>query len=463
MAKRFLLGLFCVLSITIADVTVQAQDPCDGDACCVNPDTCVVTDKETLEAITVDEVIDVANCDVQLGAYVAGGDGVTGLAPEDYPTNLCGLSFSRNNVSPADSLNALDHQWLASRLTPKVVDFGAPVNTVFVFVAVDHGPLPEEGLEQTVWGSDSPDISNFPDGWTLASLTTVWKKGWEDPVVCQGQDNADDFTGQYSFLGEGFRYVATHADFSISIFNTPAHLNWSGSADSDLAVPGWQSSDDEIDAIGAPVCPPGTVVADAGADQVGILGQDICFNAANSTGRGLSFSWDLDGDKEIDTIGEEVCITCTDVADGEVTVFVTEVCDCSIPGSTCACVDSDTVHYSCTDQRPVCLGEPATDGCTFIIDGIEVPDQPCVGTPYRDVIHGTDGPDVISGLGGNDIIKGRGGDDLLCGDAGSDALHGNDDNDTLDGGDDHDNLQGNKGFDRCLNGENIKKGCEVVM
>ena len=170
-----------------------------------------------------------------------------------------------------------------------------------------------------------------------------------------------------------------------------------------------------LDALGAPVCPPGTVVADVGADQVGIVGQDICFNASNSTGTGLSFSWDLDGDKEIDTIGEEVCITCTEVADGEVTVFVTEVCDCSVAGSTCACVDSDTALFSCTDNRPLCLGEPPTDGCTFIVDGIEVPDQPCIGTPKRDVIFGTDGPDVISGLGGNDIIKGRGGDDSCAG------------------------------------------------
>ena len=140
------------------------------------------------------------------------------------------------------------------------------------------------------------------------------------------------------------------------------------------------------------------------------------------------------------------------------------------PGNGEECDDGNTEDgdgCSSICQRevigPLCLGEPATDGCTFIIDGIAVPDQPCVGTPDRDVIFGTDGPDVISGLGGNDIIKGRGGDDLLCGDAGRDNLHGNDGNDTLDGGDNHDNLQGNKGFDTCLNGENIKKGCEVVM
>ena len=65
------------------------------------------------------------------------------------------------------------------------------VNTAIVFVAVDHAPFPEEGIESTVWGSDSCDIANFPTGWTLATLTTIYAKGWEDPVGCQGQDNAD--------------------------------------------------------------------------------------------------------------------------------------------------------------------------------------------------------------------------------------------------------------------------------
>lgn len=142
-----------------------------------------------------------------------------------------------------------------------------------------------------------------------------------------------------------------------------------------------------------------------------------------------------------------------------------------------------------------CLGVSATEGCTVN----NVPGQLCVGTPDRDVIHGTDGPDVIIGREGNDIIKGFGGDDIICGDAGGDSikggdgmdlidgaegddnlrggdaddeltggpgddsLKGNDGDDFLDGGeeDTQDRLNGGKGFDTCNDGERIKT-CELV-
>lgn len=217
----------CVMVLFVTAVgTAQAQDPCAGNACCVNPATCVVTDKETLAALTVDEVI---SENFTLGTYCTGGNGGTGIAP--CPIGICGLNYCGTGEPPGTALNSLDHHWLQSATIPKVVDFGSPVNTVFVFVAVDHGPFPEEGIESTVWGSNSCGINNFPAGWTLGTLTTIWKKGWEDPVACQGQDNADDFTGQYSFPGAGFRFVAVHANFSISIFDDPSHMTWTSNQD----------------------------------------------------------------------------------------------------------------------------------------------------------------------------------------------------------------------------------------
>ncbi len=316
------------------------QDPCDDNACCVNPATCVVTDKQTLAALTIDSIVP---CDFTLGTYCTGGNGTTGIAP--CPIGDCGLSFCFTWEPPATALNSLDHHWLQSTGIPKVVDFGTPVNTAIVFVAVDHGPFPEEGIESTVWGSNECNITDFPAGWTLATLTTIWKRGWEDPVGCQGQDNADDFTGQYSFPGAGFRYVAVHANFSISIFDDPSHTSWSNSNDNSV-VPGWQSFDDEIDAIGTPQCDPGTVVADAGPDQSGTVGEQICFDGSGSTAENgiLVIGWDLDGDNEIDVIGDVACITCEEASEGEVTLFVTD---------NCGCVDSDTALFTCTSCEPV--------------------------------------------------------------------------------------------------------------
>ena len=142
---------------------------------------------------------------------------------------------------------------------------------------------------------------------------------------------------------------------------------------------------------------------------------------------------------------------------------------------------------------PTCNGMPVTSGCQVN----DVPDQPCLGTPNRDVIFGTEGPDVIVALGGNDIIKGNAGDDVICGgpgrddikgdegddkiygDEGNDQLRGNDGNDMLfggadddllkghdgddelDGGEGRDTLQGDKGTDRCVNGEKLRN-CELL-
>ncbi len=40
---------------------LQAVDPCDNNACCVNPASCVVTDRQTLDSISVNGAIDARN------------------------------------------------------------------------------------------------------------------------------------------------------------------------------------------------------------------------------------------------------------------------------------------------------------------------------------------------------------------------------------------------------------------
>ncbi len=336
------LGVVSLIVCASSAERAIAQDPCAGGACCVNPATCVVTDKQTLAALTVDSVFP---CTFTLGSYCTGGSGLNGISPS--VPGACGLSWLIDNATtPAVALDSLDHRWLQSTTVPKVVDFGAPINTAVVFVAVDNGSFPEEGIESTVWGSNTCDISTFPNGWTMGTLTTIWKRGWEDPVACQGLDNADDFTGQYSFPGAGFRYIAVHADYSVSIFDDPTHTTWSSFFD-DSPLPGWQSHDDEIDAIGTPTCTPGQVVADAGPPQTANVGGQVCFDAINSTaGSGIaSYGWDLDGDGAIDVSGPQACVSCTQGSVGQVTLFVTDAC---------GCVDSTVANYTCVDSGACC-------------------------------------------------------------------------------------------------------------
>ncbi|MBI3249745.1 MAG: right-handed parallel beta-helix repeat-containing protein [Deltaproteobacteria bacterium] len=128
----------------------------------------------------------------------------------------------------------------------------------------------------------------------------------------------------------------------------------------------------------------------------------------------------------------------------------------------------DAAGASClaTDQRGVSrpqftdcdMGafelEPAlsTDPCDTATPTLgcivnDVLNQPCVGTPGKDVIIGTSGNDVIFGGGGNDELRGNEGDDLLCGEGGNDILIGATGNDILIGGAGKDVLRGEVGDD----------------
>jgi len=358
--NRQIMGTFAAAALLAT--SARAVPPCS------NPATCVVTDRVALAAITEDAVVP---CDFRLGEYCTGGDGATGIAPD--PIGACGLNYGNTLESPADAINSLDHHWLQSTTTPIVVDFGSPVTAALVFGAIDHGPLPEEGIEFTVWGSDSCDIDSFPTGWTKGTLARIWKRGWEDPIACQGQDNADDYVSQYSFASPGVRYVAVHANNSITIFDDPTHATWQSQDDSDPNTRGWQSADDEIDAVGTPNCDAGRVVAVAFPEPIAIANGQVCFNALGSFAElGIADAgWDTDGDGVVDVTGPRVCVPCDVVESGRLTLFVTD---------RCGCVGTDTAAFCCLAES---VTEPVIDA-----DGIDTPghggaaavDTPCGAT-----------------------------------------------------------------------------------
>jgi Ca2+-binding RTX toxin-like protein len=81
------------------------------------------------------------------------------------------------------------------------------------------------------------------------------------------------------------------------------------------------------------------------------------------------------------------------------------------------------------------------------------------GSPYNDVIYGSEGPDdigtgygddIIKGNGGNDLLWGYGGNDYIRGGAGDDQVHGGAGNDCLLGGSCYDEIVGDSGNDDIL-------------
>lgn len=280
----------------------------------------VITDVQTLSGLYVNA--QVPNNYV-LGTYVSGANpGFVSASP------ACPLTWFSGGSNVPAAMNSLERLTAPNSLGAQpatgrdiVMDMGLPYTSVTVFPQIDHGPFPQEGIEYTVWGSDNPNAA-FPSGWHLASLVSIYRKGYVTTPSCNGQDETDDYAGLYTFGANSYRYIRVRADYSITIFDTPAHTSWNGSGD-DGGEPGWQSSEAEIDAVGGMVCDV-KPQASAGGDIMGLTGQSIRFDATASQGNILTYGWDLDGDGTIDLTGATPTYVFAAEFDRDVTLMVVD-------------------------------------------------------------------------------------------------------------------------------------------
>ncbi len=308
----------------------------------------VTTDVETLLSFAIDETTP----EVEYGTYVGGGNDAVGRSQG------CGFGYAIIGGTPQGALQEADFVWLVGTSHPIVFDMGRPVNTVIVFDTADHGPFPEEGIEYTVWGRNTPDFTNFPEGWTLGTLALIYAEGWNPNEGCSQADNADDFSGQYIFE-EKFQYIAVYANNSISIFHDPSHTSWTTSGDNS-GEPGWQSVDEEIDAVGTPAnvnCDVTGPHANAGRDRTEETCTEFQLDGSASVGnRIVVYSWDIDGDGVIDVSGETPTVSFNHTYDGDVTLTVIDINGCR---------DTDTMHLVVESNGDAdCDGRPdEEDNC----------------------------------------------------------------------------------------------------
>lgn len=135
-------------------------------------------------------------------------------------TGLLNYAYSLTATNPA-SVNARDYQWgqntgtngttNTAQDTPwngSIFDLGGQANQAVVFPVIDHGPLPQEALEYTVYLSNSPNSTNLAD-WHLARLSEVYLQGWQPDNVAL----ADGFTTVWTLPSptDTFRYVSVQA------------------------------------------------------------------------------------------------------------------------------------------------------------------------------------------------------------------------------------------------------------
>ena len=107
-----------------------------------------------------------------IGQYSNQGGGtstdLTGTGGYDY--TCCGAPSTR-----FDAANAIDNQWMQTSgvVGETVWDLGFQATKAAVFNTIDHGPMPQEAIESTVY------LSNDQVNWTQAVVERVWLEGFQ--------------------------------------------------------------------------------------------------------------------------------------------------------------------------------------------------------------------------------------------------------------------------------------------
>lgn len=299
-------------------------------------------DLETIKKITRAQSypFNTQSCQSNLATYIKGGNGKTGTTYEQNQDDTCGIGFFPSSFTSTKAISERDQIFLQSNTVPTVVDFGSRTKTVVVFSAITRMPAIEHAINKTVWGSDTGDISSFPNGWNMATLTAVWEKVPQEKEICKEHTHGDDYGTQYSFRKRGHRYIAIFANSSVSIYKTPEHSSWNIEHDDHPHVTGWQSQEEETDAVAAPFCT-SIPKANAGPDKHGGLGDELCFKSLKSRAninKEVTIAWDIDDNGTIDKTDEEVCIKCSGLKTGKMRLYISD---------QCGCIDTDAVNYSC--------------------------------------------------------------------------------------------------------------------
>ena len=136
----------------------------------------LVVDNKLLDDGIFDATGSVASSLVKsIGQYSGQGGGTSSdtTGTGGYAYGCCGSAASRFTAA-----NAIDNQWLQTSgvVGETVWDLGFQATKAAVFNTIDHGPLPLEAIESTVY------LSNDQITWTAAVVERVWLEGF-NPIL----------------------------------------------------------------------------------------------------------------------------------------------------------------------------------------------------------------------------------------------------------------------------------------
>lgn len=107
------------------------------------------------------------------GAAMIAGGGATGQSLDTTGTGS--FAYVTPGGTAAFAGSAIDSYWVQTSGTvgANIWDLGAPATKAAIFNTVDHGPMPQEAIESTVY------LSNDMITWTQAVTEKVWLEGYQ--------------------------------------------------------------------------------------------------------------------------------------------------------------------------------------------------------------------------------------------------------------------------------------------
>ncbi len=132
-------------------------------------------------------------------ALISGG-GATGTSTDTTGTGS--YDYVIGSLTPAQAGSTVDNTWVQTSniIGGTIWDFGAPATKAAIFNTIDHGPLPLEAIESTVY------LSNDKINWKQAVTQKVWLNGfnsisgilWDGFAYAVGTGTNDQF--QYASI-----------------------------------------------------------------------------------------------------------------------------------------------------------------------------------------------------------------------------------------------------------------------
>lgn len=197
-------------SVSFANPVTDPNDARSWQGATVGTFANLIYGSDTLanrQQIIADELLDdsIFNTSGFSPASLVRGAGATGRSLD--LTGTGSFDYVLEGSDPALYANDIDDKWFQSGASAgqTVFDLGAPSSFCAVFPVIDHGPLPQEAIESTVYLSNTPDDVN---SWVQAKFVKVFLEG---------------FQPNKGILWDGFSYVVTTPDKSLFRYASIIH------------------------------------------------------------------------------------------------------------------------------------------------------------------------------------------------------------------------------------------------